>query len=124
MHPRIGHTAAVAGRHTPTLTIGATPDETSGATQGDVAEVGVGGRLGRYVVQRQIGAGGMGVVYSAYDDLLARRVALKLVRTDASGSAAQARILREGQALARLSHPNVVPLYEVSAAGGHVFLAM
>ncbi len=82
------------------------------------------GRLGRFVVLRMLGMGGMGVVYSAYDELLARRVALKLVRTDRQGGDAQGRILREAQALARLSHPNVVPVYEVSASAGRVFIAM
>ena len=111
---------------TPTLSQGSThtPNESleAGTTLDDAPVAGR--RLGRYVVLRRLGEGGMGVVYSAYDELLARRVALKLVRTDASGSAAHARILREAQALARLSHPHVVQVYEVSAAAGQVFLAM
>jgi len=91
---------------------------------GDPEETVHEGRLGRFVVLRLLGMGGMGVVYSAYDELLGRRVALKLVRTDRHGGDAHARILHEAKALARLSHPNVVQIYEVSASAGRVFLAM
>ena len=81
-------------------------------------------RLGRYTVIRLLGQGGMGVVYAAYDELLDRRVAVKLVRVDSRGGDAQARILREAKALAQLSHPNVVQIYEVSASAGRIFIAM
>src|SRR5688572_3541472 len=94
------------------------------STDLDPAETVHEGRLGRFVVLRLLGMGGMGVVYSAYDELLARRVALKLVRTDRHGGDAHIRVLREAQALARLSHPNVVQIYEVSASAGRVFIAM
>jgi tetratricopeptide (TPR) repeat protein len=66
----------------------------------------------------------MGVVYSAYDDELDRKVALKLVAIDRLGPATVARVRREAQALARLSHPNVVHVYEVGEAEGHAFVAM
>ncbi|MEZ4382428.1 MAG: serine/threonine-protein kinase [Nannocystaceae bacterium] len=81
-------------------------------------------RIGRFVVVDRLGAGGMGVVYSAYDSVLDRRVALKLVRGDRGDPAIQVRMLREAQALARLSHPNVVQVYEVGEYEGQVFLAM
>ncbi|MFO0572588.1 MAG: serine/threonine-protein kinase [Polyangia bacterium] len=82
-------------------------------------------RIGRFQILRQIGAGGMGVVYAAYDQKLDRRLALKLVRSDAAASEPQrARIVREAQAMARISHPNVVPVYEVGEVEGHVFIAM
>ena len=81
-------------------------------------------RVGRYALLRRIGAGGMGVVYSAYDDELDRKVALKLVAIDRLGAATVARVRREAQALARLSHPNVVHVYEVGEAEGHAFVAM
>ncbi len=81
-------------------------------------------RVGRYALLRRLGAGGMGVVYSAYDDELDRKVALKLVATDRLGAATVARVRREAQALARLSHPNVVHVYEVGEAEGHAFVAM
>lgn len=79
--------------------------------------------VGRYVVLDRIGAGGMGVVYSAYDPDLNRKVALKLVRPR-SGPDDQTRTLREAQALARLEHPNVVTLFDVGSFEERVFLAM
>ena len=76
--------------------------------------------VGRYMVLAKLGAGGMGVVYTAYDPELDRRVALKLLvpRVDAgAGSAGRARLLREVQALAKLSHPNVVAVHDVGTYG-------
>jgi tetratricopeptide (TPR) repeat protein/predicted Ser/Thr protein kinase len=83
-------------------------------------------RIDRFVVLGQLGVGGMGVVYAAYDPELDRKVAIKLVRV--SGRALQPqdqeRLVREARALARLSHPNVVAVYEVGLHGESVFLAM
>jgi eukaryotic-like serine/threonine-protein kinase len=86
----------------------------------------VGTKLGRFVVLEPVGAGAMGVVYSAYDPELDRRVALKLIRADAGATtnAARTRLLGEAQAMAKLSHPNVVAIYDVGTAGDAVFLAM
>ena len=82
-------------------------------------------RFGRYVVQRKLGQGGMGVVYLADDVELDRKVALKLLREElGEGSQGRARMLREAQALARLSHPNVVQVYEVGRWGEHDYVAM
>ena len=72
-------------------------------------------QIGRYIVLGTIGQGGMGVVYRAYDPELDRKVALKLVRVGAARSQtgkARARLLREGQAMAKLAHPNVVPIFD------------
>ncbi|QSQ14556.1 tetratricopeptide repeat protein [Myxococcus landrumensis] len=83
--------------------------------------------VGRYLVLELLGAGAMGVVYGAYDPELDRRVALKLLRTGALGLDAdkeRAHLLREAQAMARVSHPNVVAVYDVGTFGQHVFLAM
>jgi serine/threonine protein kinase len=67
----------------------------------------------------------MGIVYAAYDPKLDRRVALKLLRNDAAlGVGASARLFREAQAMARLSHPNVVAVHDVGAVGDDVFVAM
>src|SRR5262249_53934094 len=81
--------------------------------------------VGRYVLLRRLGAGGMGVVYAAHDEQLARTVAIKLVRPDPTSGGSQAtlaaRLLREAHALARLSHPSVVPIYDVGAVGERVF---
>jgi tetratricopeptide (TPR) repeat protein/tRNA A-37 threonylcarbamoyl transferase component Bud32 len=82
-------------------------------------------RIGRYVVQGRIGAGAMGVVYDAIDPELRRAVAIKRLRAaTADEPARQARLLREAQSLARLSHPNVVAVYDVGIHDGHAFLAM
>ncbi|HXU45518.1 MAG TPA: serine/threonine-protein kinase, partial [Thermoanaerobaculia bacterium] len=91
--------------------------------------LGPGQLLGRYYVLQEIGRGGMGVVYAAFDPELDRKVALKILhsgvgRDDGEG---QARLLREAKALARLSHPNVIQVYDAGAVGGgelQVFVAM
>ncbi|PRP92839.1 Serine/threonine-protein kinase PrkC [Enhygromyxa salina] len=81
-------------------------------------------RLDRYLVLRELGAGGMGIVYLAYDDQLDRRVAVKLLRGSRSSAEAQSRLQREAQAMARLSHPNVVTVYEVGSVEDEVFVSM
>jgi Tol biopolymer transport system component len=78
-----------------------------------------GARLGRFEVIRVLGAGGMGVVLEARDPELDRRVALKLLHAG-DGSHLQ----REAQAMAKLSHPNVVAVHDVGRAGDQVFVAM
>ncbi len=81
--------------------------------------------IGRYLVVHRLGAGGMGVVYAAYDAELDRKVALKLLRPKAAGgSAGHARLLREAQAMARVSHPNVIAIHDVGTFGDQVFMAM
>ena len=81
-----------------------------------------GSLFGRYVVRERIGAGGMGVVYAAYDPVLDRRVAIKILR--AAGASARERLLREGKAMARLSSPHVVGVLDVGAEGDRDFVAM
>ncbi len=82
-------------------------------------------QIGRFTVLGMLGRGGMGVVYACYDDLLARKVAVKVIDSDVSGSAsARVRLQREAQALARLNHPNVVSIHDVGAIGDRVYLAM
>ncbi len=87
-----------------------------------------GTQVGRYVVLQQLGFGGMGAVYAAYDAELDRRVALKFLRhrtTQADAEEWRARMMREAKAMARLSHPNVVTIYDVGLANdGRVFLAI
>jgi tetratricopeptide (TPR) repeat protein len=82
--------------------------------------------VGRYVIERAIGEGGMGVVFEATDRELHRKVAIKLLspRSGAVSSLWQERLLREARAMARVSHPNVVPIYDLGAHGHQVFLAM
>jgi serine/threonine protein kinase len=84
-----------------------------------------GERVGRYVIERVIGAGGMGVVYAARDPDLDRRVALKRLRGDfGGGETRQNLLLREARAMARLSHPNVVAVHDVVLHDGQLFIAM
>ncbi|MBI4704291.1 MAG: serine/threonine protein kinase [Deltaproteobacteria bacterium] len=84
--------------------------------------------LGRYLVIDPLGAGGMGVVVAAYDPELDRKIALKLIREDAlqgpGAAMARARLQREAQAMARLSHPNVVAVFDVGDIDGQLFVAM
>ena len=82
-----------------------------------------GSTIGRYMVLSLLGHGGMGVVLRAFDPKLDRKIALKLLH-GGSSSEAQARLQREAQALARLSHPNVVRVHDVGTHQGRVFIAM
>jgi tetratricopeptide (TPR) repeat protein/tRNA A-37 threonylcarbamoyl transferase component Bud32 len=83
-------------------------------------------KISRFVLLERIAVGGMGEVYAAYDAQLDRKVAIKLLRPEvlATRTRARERLLREAQALARLSHPNVVQVYEAGEAGKQVYLAM
>jgi len=87
-----------------------------------------GTNLGRYVILDFIGSGGTAVVYGAYDSELERKVAIKLLRTDLPGlgtpEANRSQLLAEAQAMARLSHPHVIVVYDVGTFGDRVFLAM
>ena len=81
--------------------------------------------VGRYIVLDHLGSGGMGVVYAAYDPELDRRVALKLLRPQGKRvSRARSRLIREAQAMAKLSHPNVLPVYDVGEVDDQVFVAI
>ncbi|HWN67169.1 MAG TPA: protein kinase [Haliangium sp.] len=87
-----------------------------------------GERVGRFEVLSRIGSGGMGVVFAAYDPGLGRKVALKLLRSPKDSglpaSDAQRRLLREAQAMAQLSHPNVIAVYDVGKYKSEVYIAM
>ena len=122
-------------RYNRILAPGTDSDETStGSADGDltltIAQPGGtsplegGAQLGRYVVLERIGAGGMGEVVRAYDPKLRREVALKRLRTGALDPEAEARLLREAQAMAQLSHPNVLPVFDVEHTDEGVIMAM
>ena len=84
-----------------------------------------GGRIGRYLVLRLLGEGGMGSVFAAYDGELDRTVAIKLLRAGpGAGPFDRSWLLGEAKAMARISHPNVVQIYDVGEVEDHVFIAM
>jgi len=87
-----------------------------------------GASIGRYVVLGLVGRGGMGEVYAAYDPELDRKVAVKLLRVKPGAGVSltegRQRTLREAQAIARLSHPNVVVVFDVGTFEEKVFIAM
>ncbi|MFO0635414.1 MAG: serine/threonine-protein kinase [Nannocystaceae bacterium] len=93
------------------------------ALRGGATERGSGPRVGHYHLLETVGEGGMGRVFLAYDPKLHRRVAIKLLKPDATGGSS-ARLMREAQALAQVSHPNLVHVYEVGEQAGEVFVVM
>src|SRR5881409_373615 len=85
-------------------------------------------KLGKYEIRRELGRGAMGVVYEGYDPLIKRSVALKTIRSDRlvgdDSANVIARFRREAQAAGRLSHPNIVSIYDFGEEGGIWFIAM
>jgi predicted Ser/Thr protein kinase len=113
----------------PTVQVSRTPmaaDAGDGANA--ASKVRRGDCVGRYIIIEQLGIGGMGVVFSAYDPELDRRIALKLVHVkfvlSEQRARQQARLLREAQALAKLSHPNVISVHDAGTFNDDVFIAM
>jgi TolB-like protein/predicted Ser/Thr protein kinase len=84
----------------------------------------VGDTVGRYRVVRELGRGGMGVVFLARDETLDRDVALKVIQTGDANQAERRRFEREARSAARLQHPGIATLYDVGVHGGQPFLAM
>ena len=75
-------------------------------------------RFGRFVILRELGRGGFGVVYLAEDPLLGRKVALKVPRIElVAGGEPWHRFMREARAASRLDHPNLIPLLEAGSMG-------
>ncbi|HEY5921874.1 MAG TPA: serine/threonine-protein kinase [Kofleriaceae bacterium] len=85
-----------------------------------------GASIDRYVVIDLLGTGGMGQVFAAYDPELDRKVAIKLLRAGHGSTSRehQSRLMREGKAMAKLSHPNVVVVHDVGTYDGDMFVAM
>ena len=111
-HPGVGHQVIVALHEF----VG------SGSEANDAPPLGT---LGDYTLRRQIGRGGMGVVYEAWENSMDRAVALKVLPAGiAADSQASARFLREAQTAGKLSHPNVVPVYFTGVKEQTPFYAM
>lgn len=88
-------------------------------------ELPAGAKVSRYVLRGVVGAGSMGRVYLAYDPVLERRVALKLLHADDADSMLEARLLREAKVMARLPHhPDVLTVYDAGTCDKRVFIAM
>src|SRR5215468_4844594 len=100
MAPAIAAAESASGVLSATGTASVKAPATGGAAHG------VGTTLGRYRLERELGAGAMGVVHAAFDPNLERRIALKVLRGTATFDARD-RLLREARAMARLTHPNV-----------------
>jgi tRNA A-37 threonylcarbamoyl transferase component Bud32/tetratricopeptide (TPR) repeat protein len=100
------------------------PSLTSGGSDGGDGDPLAIPRIGRFAILRKLGQGGMGVVFLAYDEDLDRKVALKLLQRARDPHRSRARLTREAQALARLSHPNVVGIHEIGEHDGQVYIAM
>ena len=82
-------------------------------------------RVAHYQILEHIGAGGMGEVYRAKDEVLGRDVALKFLRPERSSDAAgNKRLLREARTASSLNHPNICTIYEVGETGGTTYIAM
>ncbi len=85
-------------------------------------------KLGKYEIRRELGSGAMGIVYEGWDPAIGRRVAIKTVKREqldrAEVEEVLARFRREAQAAGRLSHPNIVSIYEFGEDGGTSFIAM
>jgi tRNA A-37 threonylcarbamoyl transferase component Bud32 len=85
-------------------------------------------RLGKYELKREIGRGAMGVVYEGWDPMIERRVAIKCIRQDQLDSSEAEEILarfqREAKAAGRMSHPNIVAVYEFGHENNLYFIAM
>ena len=95
-----------------------------GAGGVEMSELEPGAMVSRYRIVGKLGAGGMGVVYRAYDGQLDREVALKLLRIGEDGTEGRNRMLREAKAAAKIRHANVVTVYDAGEAFGRVFIAM
>lgn len=118
--PRRDKVALVVATHDDDETLaGSEPATPGGRSQ---VELRRGTTVGRYIVLEQLGRGGMGIVYAAYDPGLDRKLALKVLHESAGGS--RQRALREAQALAKLSHPNAVAVHDVGEHDGSVYVAM
>src|SRR5262245_5423917 len=98
------------------MSAGESPTIVTAPSEPSTSRLPPGTRIGRYQLLEVLGEGGMGIVYRAHDPYLSRDLALKLITgTPGAAHAAtfQARLLREAQALAKLSHPNVVAAFDV-----------
>ena len=104
---------------------GPTPPSSAPARSAGVdLQRGTPSRVGHYAITRKLGAGGMGVVFEAYDERLQRTVALKMMLGLEHDDTARKRFWREARAAASVNHPNVCQIYDVGEVDGELFIAM
>ena len=100
------------------------PDHNDGhMSEAAAKELNPGDHVGRYVVVRSLGRGGMGVVYVARDERLGRDVALKMI-AGLPDETAKSRFWREARAAASVNHPHICQVFEVDESGEGIFLTM
>ncbi len=117
------HVESVAG-DTPPILADSTPDTAHGEPPGDPREKeGLPERIGRFVIQRQLGQGGFGAVYLVHDPELNRLVALKVPKAERCATHEDVEsLLREARSAAQLHHPGIVTIFDVGRDGPHVFI--
>jgi TolB-like protein/Flp pilus assembly protein TadD len=102
--------------------------DATGSSQADASEFQCGSTVGRYTLLEKLASGGMGVIYSAYDPELERKIAIKMLRLKPRSGLTEVtqhtRLAREAKTLAKLSHPNIVAVYDVGTIADQVFIAM
>jgi serine/threonine protein kinase len=95
------------------------------ASSSKPVHVAAGNKIGKYVVRSHLGAGGMGTVYLAFDPLIEREIALKILSSEQSGSdLAVQRFIQEARAIGKLAHPNVVAIYDIDRWENQYFIVM
>ena len=118
----------MASEHIDGVSLGETTLSATNLRPGRRGEPAMPTQIGRYKVLKPLGSGGMGVVYAAYDMDLDRKVAIKLLHGDLAAAGGEtvghSRLLREAQAMAKISHPNVLQVFEAGTHEGQVFLAL
>ena len=115
----------LASATTATHPVGGTSTAIPVTDPGQRSDPVAGDRLGQYRLVRELGAGGMGLVFEAEDEWLNRRVAVKVLRSDLPGEqGARERFLREARAMASVEHENVCTVYQVNEVDGLPYMAM
>src|SRR5205814_8754209 len=94
------------------------------ASGGDQPQRDAPSRVAHYRIARKLGAGGMGIVYQAYDERLQRTIALKMMLGLQADETARKRMWREARAAASVNHPNVCQIYDIGEDRDHLFLTM
>lgn len=114
-------------RNSERMSLSPEPNSNSGGVQpfaGSASSPVLPAKVGKYLVRRELGRGGMGVVYEAADPFLERFVAIKLLQPRQPDPQGLDRLLREARWAARLHHPNAVSVYDAGEFEGGLFIAM